>query len=98
MIARGESLQVEFKRTTGERTDAPKTICGMLNASGGFVIFGVADDGRMLGQQVTGGRALADVARELGRIDPQALLSPEAVELDGGSALAGHAADRRRRE
>lgn len=86
VVARGESLQVEFKRTTGQRTDAAKTICGMLNASGGFVIFGVTDDGRILGQQVTAG-TLADVARELGRIDPQALLSPEAVELDGGNAL-----------
>ncbi|HYW12445.1 MAG TPA: RNA-binding domain-containing protein [Longimicrobium sp.] len=86
VVARGESLQVEFKRTTGQRTDAAKTICGMLNASGGFVVFGVSDDGRILGQQVTAG-TLADVARELGRIDPQALLSPEVVELDGGNAL-----------
>lgn len=86
VVARGESLQAEFKRTTGQRTDAAKTICGMLNASGGFVIFGVTDDGQIRGQQVTAA-SLADVARELGRIDPQALLSPEAVELENGSAL-----------
>jgi ATP-dependent DNA helicase RecG len=86
VVARGESLQTEFKRTTGQRTDAAKTICGMLNASGGFVVFGVTDNGRILGQQVTAA-SLADVARELRRIDPQALLSPEAVELEGGQAL-----------
>ncbi|HLM68634.1 MAG TPA: RNA-binding domain-containing protein, partial [Longimicrobium sp.] len=86
VVAGGESLQAEFKRTTGQRTDAARTICGMLNASGGFVIFGVTDDGRIRGQQVTAA-TLADVARELGRIDPQALLSPEAVELEDGSAL-----------
>ena len=86
VVARGESLQAEFKRTTGQRTDAAKTICGMLNASGGFVIFGVTDEGTIRGQQVTAA-TLADVARELGRIDPQALLSPEAVELDDGYAL-----------
>lgn len=86
IVARGESLQVEFKRTTGQRTDAAKTICGMLNASGGFVIFGVTDEGDVRGQQVTAG-TLADVARELGRIDPQALVSPETVELETGYAL-----------
>ena len=86
VVTRCESPQAEFKRTTGQRTDAAKTICGMLNASGGFVIFGVTDDGRILGQQVTAG-TLADVARELGRIDPQALLSPEAVDLEDGTAL-----------
>lgn len=86
VVARGESLQAEFKRSTGQRTEAARTICGMLNAAGGFVIFGVTDDGRIQGQQVTAG-TLADVARELGRIDPQALLSPEAVVLDGGHSL-----------
>jgi ATP-dependent DNA helicase RecG len=86
VVARGESLQAEFKRTTGQRTDAAKTVCGMLNASGGFVIFGVYDDGRIAGQQVTAA-TLADVSRELGRIDPQALVSPETVELGNGRAL-----------
>jgi ATP-dependent DNA helicase RecG len=86
VVARGESLQAEFKRTTGQRTDAARTICAMLNASGGFVIFGVTDDGQIRGQQVTAA-TLADVARELGRIDPQPLLSPEAVELENGHAL-----------
>lgn len=86
VVARGESLQAEFKRTTGQRTDAAKTICGMLNASGGFVIFGVTDEGRMAGMQVTAA-TLADVTRELRRIDPQALLSPEAVELGNGLGL-----------
>lgn len=86
VVARGESLQVEFKLTTGQRTDAARSICGMLNASGGFVIFGVSDDGRVVGQQVTAG-TLADVSRELRRIEPQALLSPETVALPNGLSL-----------
>jgi ATP-dependent DNA helicase RecG len=86
VVARGESLQAEFKLTTGQRTDAARTVCGMLNASGGFVIFGIADDGSIRGQQVTAG-SLADVARELRRIEPQALLSPEAVQLGNGLAV-----------
>lgn len=52
VVARGESLQAEFKRSTGQRTEAARTICGMLNASGGFVIFGVTDDGQIRSERM----------------------------------------------
>lgn len=48
----GESDQVEFKGSTGQRTAAAKTVCAMLNGLGGFVIFGVTDRGKVIGQQV----------------------------------------------
>jgi ATP-dependent DNA helicase RecG len=86
VVAGGESAQVEFKLSTGQRTDGAKAACGMLNGNGGFVLFGVSDDGRVVGQQVTAA-TLADVARELRRIEPQALLSPETVRLPNGLAL-----------
>lgn len=86
VVAGGESAQVEFKRSTGQRSDGAKAACGMLNGNGGFVLFGVSDDGRVVGQQVTAG-TLEDVAREIGRIDPQPLLSPEVVHLANGRAL-----------
>lgn len=35
-IDRGEAAQVEFKATTGQRTDAAKTVCAMLNGRGGI--------------------------------------------------------------
>ena len=40
LVARGESEQTEFKNSTGQRTEAVKTVCAMLNTVGGFVIFG----------------------------------------------------------
>lgn len=86
VVARGESTQVEFKLSTGQRSDAARAACGMLNGNGGFVLFGVTDDGRIVGQQVSAG-ALEDVARELQRISPQPLLAPETVPLDGGRAV-----------
>ena|GEM_PF-133328 len=86
VVAGGESAQVEFKLSTGQRTDAAKAACGMLNGNGGFVLFGVRDDGRIVGQQVTAG-TLEDVAREIRRIDPQPLLSPETVHLGDGRAV-----------
>lgn len=86
VVASGESTQVEFKLSTGQRSDAARAACGMLNGNGGFVLFGVTDDGRIVGQQV-GTSTLEDVARELQRISPQPLLAPEVVPVDGGRAV-----------
>ena len=43
LVSVGESERAEFKRSTGQRTKAVKTACGMLNGLGGFVLFGVTD-------------------------------------------------------
>ncbi|HEY0020587.1 MAG TPA: ATP-binding protein [Longimicrobium sp.] len=86
VVARGESAQAEFKLSTGQRTEGAKAACGMLNGNGGFVLFGVTDDGRIVGQQITSG-TLEDVAREIRRIEPQPLLSPETVHLPDGRAV-----------
>jgi ATP-dependent DNA helicase RecG len=86
VVANGESAQVEFKLSTGQRTDGAKAACGMLNGNGGFVLFGVSDDGRIVGQQVSAG-TLEDVAREIRRIDPLPLISPETVHLPDGRAV-----------
>ena len=32
----GESDQVEFKRSTGQRSEAAKAVCAMLNTRGGL--------------------------------------------------------------
>jgi ATP-dependent DNA helicase RecG len=86
LISRGESDQVEFKRSTGQRTEAAKTVCGMLNARGGFVFFGVADDGEVVGQQVTAGTD-ADIMHELARIEPRPLVSPEVIPVDEARSI-----------
>ncbi len=45
LIQNGEYETVEFKRPTGQRTTAAKTLCGMLNGTEGMVLFGVTDKG-----------------------------------------------------
>ena len=45
LIRNGESETVKFKRSTGQRTTAAKTLCGMLNGTGGMVLFGVTGKG-----------------------------------------------------
>jgi ATP-dependent DNA helicase RecG len=82
----GESAQVEFKRSTGTLDAAMKTVCAMLNGSGGYVLIGVRDDGSILGQEVADATR-RDVARELRQIDPQVVLEPEVVPVDDKRAV-----------
>lgn len=81
IVAKGESDRVEFKRSTGQRTEGVKAVCAMLNGLGGFVLFGVSDKGEIVGQQVTA-HTLEEVANELGRIEPPAFPDIETVELE----------------
>lgn len=67
--AAGESDTQEFKRATGQRRDAARTLCAMLNHRGGRVLFGVEPDGRASGQQVSD-HTLEEIARELREIEP----------------------------
>ncbi len=45
LIRNGESEAVEFKKSTGQRTTAGKTLCGMLNGTGRMVLFDITDKG-----------------------------------------------------
>ena len=53
LAASGESEMLEFKKTTGGRREAAKTVCAFLNQDGGLVLFGVTPDGAVVGQQVS---------------------------------------------
>ncbi|TAK20706.1 MAG: AAA family ATPase [Chloroflexota bacterium] len=80
-VAGGESETLEFKRSTGERSDATIATCAMLNHRGGRVLFGVAPSGAILGQQV-GDRTIEDIAQALGDIDPPAFPSITRIALE----------------
>ena len=86
IVASGESDRVEFKKSTGQRTAAMKTVCGMLNGLGGFVMFGVTDKGGLVGQEVTA-KTMADVSAELNRIDPPAFPDIETTNLESGQSI-----------
>jgi ATP-dependent DNA helicase RecG len=86
IVTSGESEHLEFKKSTGQRTEAAKTICAMLNGQGGQVIFGVTDRGEIVGQKVTT-RTIEDLAHEFRRIDPQVTPVVETVDIGGGLAV-----------
>ncbi|MFN6145531.1 MAG: RNA-binding domain-containing protein [Planctomycetota bacterium] len=81
--ASGESETLELKRTTGERRDATRTLCAMLNHRGGRVMFGVGPDHRVVGQDVSD-HTLEEVAQELKDIDPPVYPSIERVPVGNG--------------
>jgi len=81
--ASGESETLEFKRTTGERREAARTLCAMLNHRGGRVLFGVEPDGRVLGQQVSD-HTIEEVAQEIQLLDPPTFPTIDRVVLANG--------------
>ena len=99
LAARGESEFLEFKQSTGQRGEAAKTVCGMLNRpqpNGRYVLFGVSPDGRPVGQQM-GDRTIEDVSAELQEISPKVSPRIDRVPVTEGReviAVAVPAADR----
>lgn len=79
----GESELLEFKRSTGQRSDAAKAACAMLNNRGGRILIGVAPDGSVVGQEI-GDQTLEQLVQELQLIDPPALPSIERVPVAAG--------------
>ena len=86
LIKNGESARIEFKRSTGRRTDAAKAVCSMLNGEGGYVFFGVSDKGQLPGQEVSD-TTIIDVVQELRRIEPPAFPELEEVKLENGQSI-----------
>ena len=86
LVAAGESETLEFKRTTGQRSDAAKTLCAMLNQRGGHVLFGVTPEGAVVGQQV-GEDTIEKVSAEIQRIEPRIFPSIERVSVEGGNEV-----------
>ena len=94
MVSKGETEMLEFKTSTGMRKEATKTVCAMLNKRGGYVIFGVTPDCKVLGQQVSDS-TIERLSAEILRIDPPAfpeinrILVTENMELISVRVLPG---------
>lgn len=86
LVRLGESELLEFKRSTGQRTEAAKTVCAMLNHRGGRVLFGVSSDKAIAGQQVSD-RTIEEVTDELRMIDPPAFPNLDRIPLSSGTEV-----------
>lgn len=85
-VRAGESEVLEFKRTTGERREAMHALCAFLNHRGGRVIFGVAPDGSVPGQQVSD-RTLEELAQETQEIEPPVFPDVSRQSLPSGREI-----------
>ncbi|NNM59735.1 MAG: hypothetical protein HKM04_07955, partial [Legionellales bacterium] len=68
-IAQGESSTIEFKKSTGELSEAMESLCGFLNYQGGVVYIGVKDNREIVGQTVAD-TTKREIARHLREIEP----------------------------
>jgi len=85
-VAKGESDTLEFKKSTAERDTAMKTVCGMLNGSGGRVFIGVTEAGKVRGQEVSDA-TLKDMAQAVVPFDPAAHVRQDRVRLADGKQV-----------
>ena len=82
LIAPLEQQQVELKSSLAVEAGA-KSITAMANADGGHVIFGVRDDGTILGMQIGAQTKERVVQAITGNTDPIIYPSVDYVDLDG---------------
>ncbi len=83
LVKQGESESLEFKNSTGSIVSAMQTVCAFLNSDrGGTLIFGVQDNGQIIGQHVTD-KTRKEIALELQKIEPHANIPVEYVKVDG---------------
>jgi len=92
LIAKGESLQREFKKALDGTPDSVyETICAFLNRKGGDVVLGVDDDGTIVGiAPVLAEKIAANIASTTNNsqvFNPPYLLYPESIEIDGKTVL-----------
>jgi ATP-dependent DNA helicase RecG len=81
VVKHGESEKLEFKNSTGNLSSGMQTVCAFLNSDkGGLIIFGVKDNGIIIGQEVTD-KTLKEIATELNKIEPRAKIDIKYVPI-----------------
>ncbi len=69
LIALKESKNLELKESTGQLDRSMETLCAFLNGDGGIVLYGVKDNGNVVGQEVSDSTKRA-IAEAINRIEP----------------------------
>ena len=69
LIAAGESLTLELKKSTAEKDRACRTLCAFANGQGGYLVFGVTPSGKVVGQKVND-HTLEELAQEFQGFEP----------------------------
>jgi ATP-dependent DNA helicase RecG len=87
LIEKGESETVEFKKSTASLREAIETSCAFANHRGGYLLFGIDDNGAILGQQVTDD-TIKNIANAVKlNTDPKLYPGIERIELKGKTCI-----------
>ena len=82
LVSKGESEILEFKETTGSLKAGMKTVCAFLNSDhGGTVLFGVKNDGKIIGQEVSDSTLKAISTKNFIKIDPALNIVPQRIKF-----------------
>ena len=76
-----EGVDVEFKETTGQLDRGMESLCGMLNGSGGIVVFGIKNSGKIVGQEI-GDKTTRMIGEALCRFEPSVDIQPKYIRLN----------------
>jgi len=80
-LIKNESINMEFKSTTGEISQACKTLCAFLNCTGGKVFIGIKNDGRVVGQMVTDNTS-QEIANAIRKIEPPVTVDVSYISVE----------------
>lgn len=86
IVSNGESDITEFKKSTAQLKSACETACAFLNSDGGTILFGVTDNLRIIGQEVSD-KTKRDIGNELVKITPNANIEVSYVELSDNKQI-----------
>ena len=81
LVSGNEGTDVEFKETTGQLNRGMETLCGMINGSGGVVVFGVSNKGKIIGQEI-GDKTTREIGEAINKFDPAVDIQPIYVPVD----------------
>ena len=75
-----EGGRTEYKLTTGQLERGMETLCAFLNGEGGTVLFGVKDNGKIIGQEVSD-KTKREIAEAIRLIEPFATITVSYVGI-----------------
>lgn len=93
IIAEGEGFEVEFKRRISSPEKIARTLISFANTRGGTILFGVDDDGSVVG--VESEKSEIELIEVAGRdfCDPPILPTIDIVPFDGRDVIVCHVAE-----
>ena len=86
LIAAGESLTLELKKSTAEKDRACRSLCALANGHGGQVVFGVTPAGKVVGQKVND-HTLEELAQEFQGFEPPLLPHLQRIPVTNGDGV-----------